>query len=159
MADHGGRESVVVRAADTDDRAAVQGVLDAALLEPGDVSDLLAAGRGLVAEREEGGTAVGTLLAPATVPAADRPSPDGGTGTAGPEPSVDAHVLAVAVRPGARGRGVGSALVRAAGEDWGRLGAAYEPVLRPFYEGLGFESVGTLEDGREYGVRPAQPGG
>jgi len=54
------------------------------------------------------------------------------------------HVEAVAVRRSRRGRGVGTLLVRAAGDRWRPLSATFDASLRPFYEGLGFD-VGPVE--------------
>lgn len=64
------------------------------------------------------------------------------------------RVVAVAVRPGRRGRGIGSALIEAAdGDDAGRLLAAFDPSVRPFYESLGFDVRPAAEEGRLLGVR------
>lgn len=62
-----------------------------------------------------------------------------------------AHVEAVAVRRSRRGQGVGSALVTAALDRWGRLTAAFDPDVRPFYESLSFAV--ECRDGRCWGVR------
>jgi GNAT superfamily N-acetyltransferase len=51
----------------------------------------------------------------------------------------DAEIDAVAVRPGRRGQGVGSALVTAAAERRSELVAEFDPGIRPFYESLGFD--------------------
>lgn len=64
------------------------------------------------------------------------------------------EVEAVAVRPGRRGQGVGTALVEAAAEREGTLTAEFDEEVRPFYESLGFE-VEALGAGRCRGVRPA----
>ncbi|WP_050049394.1 GNAT family N-acetyltransferase [Halanaeroarchaeum sulfurireducens] len=50
-----------------------------------------------------------------------------------------AHIEAIAVRRRRRDQGVGTALVEAATERWGRLTAAFDPPVRPFYESLGFD--------------------
>jgi len=53
---------------------------------------------------------------------------------------VGREIEAVAVRPKRRGQGIGTALVGvASGRGGGRLVAAFDAGLRPFYEGLGFE--------------------
>ena len=63
-----------------------------------------------------------------------------------------AHVEAIAVRPGRRGQGVGSALVEAASDRYGKLSAGFDGGVRPFYASLGFD-VEPLGDGRFRGVR------
>ena len=47
-----------------------------------------------------------------------------------------AHVRAIAVRRRRRGRGIGSALVSAATEEFGPLVADFDDAIRPFYESL-----------------------
>ena len=61
------------------------------------------------------------------------------------------EIVAVAVRPGRRGQGVGTALVEAAADRRERLTAGFDPGVRPFYESLGFEI--ECDDGRCQGVR------
>jgi GNAT superfamily N-acetyltransferase len=61
------------------------------------------------------------------------------------------HVAAVAVRPGRRGQGVGTALVEAAAARRDRLTADFDSGVRPFYESLGFDV--ERSDGRCRGVR------
>lgn len=51
----------------------------------------------------------------------------------------DSHVEAIAVRRTHRGKGIGSALVRAAADREGELTAEFDPGVREFYEALGFE--------------------
>jgi GNAT superfamily N-acetyltransferase len=60
-------------------------------------------------------------------------------------------IEAVAVRPGRRGQGIGTALVEAAARRRPRLRAGFEPAVRPFYERLGFEI--RCSDGRCRGER------
>lgn len=62
-----------------------------------------------------------------------------------------AEIEAVAVRPGRRGQGIGSALVEAAAERCEELTAGFDPSVRPFYESLGFEI--TCEEERCRGRR------
>ena len=50
-----------------------------------------------------------------------------------------AEIHAVAVRPGRRGRGIGTALVEAAAARRETVTAAFDPSVRPFYESLGFD--------------------
>ncbi|MFB6308206.1 MAG: GNAT family N-acetyltransferase [Haloarculaceae archaeon] len=49
------------------------------------------------------------------------------------------HVSAIAVRRRRRGQGIGTALIERALDRRGRLTAAFDADLRPFYEKLGFE--------------------
>ena len=109
--------SVTVREARPDERVAVRGVVDAAMLEPGDVAGAIERGDALVAV--EDGRVLGALLLD--------PRENG------------AHVDAVAVRRARRGRGIGTALVETAAERADRLTAEFDPGVRPFYESLGFE--------------------
>jgi len=104
-----------VRPAREGDRADVLGVLDAGFLhtDPDHVAERIAAGTVLVAVEE--GRILGALVA------------DG------------ERIVAVAVRPNRRGQGIGRSLVEAAADRWGRLIAAFDEGVRPFYESLGFE--------------------
>lgn len=63
-----------------------------------------------------------------------------------------AEIAAIAVRPGRRGQGIGTALIEAAGARWGQLEAAFDPSLVPFYRQAGFEIACS---DRCRGVRPA----
>lgn len=49
------------------------------------------------------------------------------------------EIEAVAVRPGRRGQGVGTALIAAAAGRRPSLSAGFDPELRPFYTALGFD--------------------
>lgn len=135
------RPGMEVRPADPGEVPAVATVLDAALLETGDLPARVADGDVLVAVEE--GRVLGSLVVapPAGAPAWTR------------ERDADAHLAAVAVRRRRRGQGIGTALVESAA-DRGRLTAAFDADLRPFYEGLGF-AVEPAGDGRFRGVRPA----
>lgn len=68
----------------------------------------------------------------------------GGLVLRGPE------IEAVAVRPGRRGQGIGSALVEEAAGRRPFITAGFDPSVRPFYERVGFEIV--CENGRCRGV-------
>ena len=107
-----------------DETAAVRGILDAAMLRIEDAA--LEEGTTLVAVE---GRLLGALVL------------DG------------EEIVAVAVRPGRRGQGVGTALVEAAAARRERLTAGFDPGVRPFYESLGFEI--ECDDGRCRGVRRA----
>lgn len=54
----------------------------------------------------------------------------------------DVRIEPIAVRPGRRGQGVGTALIRAAGDRWGRLTATFDADLTSFYRQAGFEIEG-----------------
>lgn len=114
-------------------------VLDAAMLETGDLRARAAADDVLVATEDGRVLGAAVLLPPTRAPAWAR------------DRDADAHLDAVAVRRRRRDQGVGTVLVRAAG-DRGRLTAAFDATLRPFYEGLGFV-VEPAGDGRLRGVR------
>jgi len=51
----------------------------------------------------------------------------------------DAEIVAIAVRPGRRGQGIGRALVTRAKQDRQRLVAEFDPGVRPFWAAVGFE--------------------
>jgi len=121
-------DGVAVREARPDERVAVRRVVDAAMLEPGDVMGAIDRGDALVAVA--GGRVVGALVLE---------SRDDG-----------AHVAAVAVSRARRGQGIGTALVAAAAERTARLTAAFDPNVRPFYESLGFD-IEPGGDGRLWG--------
>nr|WP_276305747.1 GNAT family N-acetyltransferase [Halomarina sp. PSR21] len=123
-----------VRTARPDDHLDVRRVLDAALLEVGDVAAAIDRGEVLVAVetgREDRADETERVLG-ALVLDSDR-------------------VEAVAVRRRRRGRGIGTALVEAASERRGRLTADFREAVRPFYEALGFAV--EERDGRLWGVR------
>lgn len=65
------------------------------------------------------------------------------------------EIDAIAVRPGRRGQGIGTALVDAAADRRHRLVAEFDPRVRPFWESLGFE-VETVADGRLRGVQSGE---
>lgn len=124
-----------VRRARPGERVAVSRILDAALLDLGDL-DLEAAirdGRAVVALVD--GTVLGALV------------------FAPHERGSGAHVEAVAVRRARRDEGIGTALVGWLRER-GRVTADCRPAVRPFYEALGFRLV--ERDGRLCGVIEAR---
>lgn len=133
-----------VRRADPEDLPAVATVLDAAMLDTGDLGARIDAGDVLVAE--EGGRVLGAAV---VVPSERAPAWSR-------ERGADAHLAAVAVRRRRRDQGIGSALVEAA-LDRGRVTAAFDAPLRDFYESLGF-AVESTDDGRLRGVADGRGG-
>jgi GNAT superfamily N-acetyltransferase len=116
---------VRVRESRPDERAAVLGVLDGAMLDldadlTGDATTTLVA--------DEEGRVLGTLVL------------DG------------EEIVAVAVRRSRRGQGIGTALVETAATRRGRLVAEFRDRERPFYASLGFDIEPADEDGRLRGV-------
>ena len=113
-----------IREADSTDLSEIASILDAAYLqlEIDSLRERIAAGTVLVAVATRNGPAV-----------------SGSTG-----PILGALVLAgetitaIAVRPGRRGQGVGSALVSEAKTRRERLVAAFDPSVRHFWESVGF---------------------
>ncbi|MDT3433878.1 GNAT family N-acetyltransferase [Haloarcula sp. 1CSR25-25] len=63
------------------------------------------------------------------------------------------HIEAIAVRRRRRGQGIGTALVEAASDRRGRVTAAFDADVRPFYEALGFAIEPLSESDRYRGVR------
>lgn len=125
---------VSVREATDDDRLDVRRILDAAMLQIRvELGERISAGDVLVALEDGKDSILGALV---LVPLED----DGIESDA-------AHIDAVAVRRARRGRGVGSALVRAAADRCGPLTAEFDPDVRPFYESLGFEISRVDGDG------------
>ena len=110
------------------DHIAVMGVLDAAMLavDAGTVRERLADGDVVLAV--DGDRLLGALVL------------DG------------REVEAVAVRPGRRGTGIGTALVEAALDRRGGLVAEFDARVRPFYRAMGFE-IEPIGDGRYRGLR------
>lgn len=60
------------------------------------------------------------------------------------------EIEAIAIRPGRRGQGIGSKLVREAARRRPYLSARFDPAVEPFYTRLGFDLV--REDARLRGV-------
>jgi GNAT superfamily N-acetyltransferase len=128
---------MIVRPATDGESETAIGILDAAALETDTetVQASIAADRTLVAVAE--GRVLGAAVCYRTAEGGER-----------------ALVLdAIAVRPGRRGQGIGTELVERALERFGRVEAAFDPGVRPFYASLGFD-IEPMEDGdRRYGVR------
>ncbi|WP_254762439.1 GNAT family N-acetyltransferase [Natrinema marinum] len=139
-----------VRTATPDDALEVRRILDAALLEPGDVEERIAAGDVLVAGDRRGGTETDGH-------GGSSDGDDGSErilGTAVLEPIAadsGAHVGAIGVRRRHRGQGIGRALIERALEREGRLTARFDDGVRPFYERLGF-SIEPIDERRNRGV-------
>ena len=123
-----------VRVAGADDHLAVMRVLDGAMLaaDAAEVRRHIDAGDALVAVDE--GRVLGAVVL--------RPREDG------------AVVDSVAVRRARRGQGIGTALVEAASERYGRLTAECDERVRPFYVSMGFE-VERVSGDRFQGTFPA----
>lgn len=127
-----------VRPAVRDDLLDLATVLDAAMLETGDLEAHVTAGDVLVADESGRVLGAAVVVPPERAPTWSR------------ERDADAHVTAVAVRRRRRNQGIGSSLVEAA-LDRGRVTAAFDTDLREFYESLGF-TVESCGDGRLRGV-------
>lgn len=130
--------TVHVRLAEATDALEVRRILDAAMLEYGDVESLIDSERVLIAgdcrgESDDGERLLGALLLEPR------------------EHERGAHVTAVAVRRRQRGRGVGSALIERGLEREGRLTAHFDGDVRPFYDRLGF-ALERIESDRYRGV-------
>lgn len=133
-----------VRTATRDDALEVRRILDAALLEPGDVEDRIDDGDVLVAGDDRGASRDGDD--------GDRSERILGTAVLEPlETESGAHVGAIGVRRRHRNRGIGRALIDAALEREGRLTARFDDGVRPFYERLGF-SIEPIDEQRHRGV-------
>ena len=104
------------------DLAAVMNVFDGADLavSAAAVERAIAAGRVLVV-RSDADTVLGALLVQQR---------DG-----------NSDIEAIAVRPGRRGQGFGTALVEAAVDRWAPLFARFDSAVWPFYRFLGFQPV------------------
>ncbi|WP_226482189.1 GNAT family N-acetyltransferase [Natrinema amylolyticum] len=133
-----------VRTATDDDALEVRRILDAAMLEPGDVERRIADGDVLVAGDRRGGSE----------PTGDAGGSErilGAAVLAPLEGEPGAHVGAIGVRRRHRGRGIGSTLLDRALEREGRLTARFDDGVRPFYERLGF-SIEPIDERRHRGV-------
>ncbi|ELY97964.1 GNAT family N-acetyltransferase [Natrialba asiatica] len=138
---------VHVRTAGPDDELDIRRIIDAAMLDPGDVEaridneDVLVAGdrRGVTdefAETPETSERERILGAIVLVPHTDERG---------------AHISAVAVRNRHRNRGIGRELVTRALERERRLTARFDADVRPFYEALEF-AIEPVDDRRYRGV-------
>ncbi|AHG00607.1 GCN5 family acetyltransferase [Halostagnicola larsenii XH-48] len=163
------------RIATQDDALEVRRILDAAMLEPGDVesridaNDVFVAGDRWPATRADHGRSAqgGGSTRTESDDAAQigrEESTDTDERILGAivlEPLADvgeppesaaegAHVSAIGVRRRHRGRGIGRALIERALEREGRLTAHFDAGVRPFYESLEF-SIEAIDDERYRG--------
>lgn len=115
-----------VRTADPSEHADVLSVLDAAALQTDSEQVRAAIERDVVfvATPDEGETVLGALVL------------SGG------------EIVAVAVRPGRRGQGIGRRLVSRAKRSRERLVAVHERGVTPFWTAVGFEPAGETDNGR-----------
>lgn len=110
-----------VRSATAAELPAVMTVLDSGSLETSaaTVESAIDAGRVLVAA--DGGPVLGALVLEPT------------------DATDVTRISAIAVRPGRRGQGIGTALVQAATDRYGRLVAEFGAGVRPFWDAQGFD--------------------
>lgn len=130
------RASISIREGQPGEAAALLAILDAAALQT-DLETLrhaLRAGTVLVATRA-GSDASDVVLGVVVAPHSEQ------TTSRGPVSNRYAVITAIAVRPGVRGRGIGTALVEGLCETHDRLEAHFDPAVRPFWESLGFETT------------------
>ncbi|MEY7849304.1 GNAT family N-acetyltransferase [Natrarchaeobius sp. A-rgal3] len=146
-----------VRVASGDDALEVRRILDAAMLEPGDVEGRIATDDVLVAGDRRGVATNGGTPASDTAPRPNGGEPDAGDerilGTIVLEPAEGdgAHVSAIGVRRRHRGRGIGTTLIERTLEREGRLTVRFDEGVRPFYEALEF-SIEPIDEQRYRGV-------
>lgn len=139
-----------VRTATADDALAVRRILDAAMLDPGDVEARIADGDVLVAG-DRVATADGEP--PASGPSAEAGERERLLGAVVLEAREHgAYVAAIGVRRRHRDRGIGTALIEHALDREGALTARFDANVRPFYEALGF-SIDPVGDRRLRGYR------
>jgi GNAT superfamily N-acetyltransferase len=124
-----------VRTAGPDDALEVRRILDAVMLEPGDVEARIDAGDVLIAGDRRGEGSTERILGSLVCEPRER----------------GAHIGAVGVRRRHRGRGIGRRLVEHALERERRLTAHFEDDVRPFYEALGF-AIESIDEDRHRGV-------
>ena len=142
------------RIASTDDALEVRRILDAAMLEPGDVEGRIQANDVFVAGDRWPATRSESLESTQISRGESAKTDERILGTVVLErlegPVDGAHVSAIGVRRKHRGRGIGRALVEAALEREGRLTAHFDAGVRPFYEALEF-SIESIDDERYRG--------
>ncbi|WP_323172819.1 GNAT family N-acetyltransferase [Natrialba sp. PRR66] len=138
---------VHVRTADPDDELDVRRIIDAAMLDLGDIEARIGNEDVLVAGDQRGVTDEFTETA-------ETSERERILGVIVLDPHTDergAHISAVAVRNRHRNRGIGRELVSRALEREGRLTARFDADVRPFYEALEF-AIEPVDDRRYRGV-------
>lgn len=117
---------MTVRLAEPSDHAELLGILDAAALQTDSeqVREAIERDAVFVATAGERETILGALVLSGT------------------------EILAVAVRPGRRGQGLGRRLVARAKRSRERLVAVHEHGVAPFWQAVGFERVGETAAGQ-----------
>ncbi len=131
-----------VRPATPDDSLEVRRILDAAMLEPGDVETRTTAGDVLVAGDRRGATNSGS---------SDGERILGALVLEPHERDRGSHVAAIGVRRRHRNRGIGRLLIERALDRERRLTARFDDGVRPFYESLDF-AIEPIDDHRYRGV-------
>ena len=128
---------ITTRPADGDEYVDVMRILEGALLDvdAGEVRERIDAEDVLVAVETADSAVDGSDAAPVIAAMVIVPR------------NAGVHIEAIAVNRSRRGRGIGSALVRAgirhaAGRGFDRIVAGFDPDLREFYAGIGF-SIGA----------------
>ncbi|XVH30240.1 GNAT family N-acetyltransferase [Haloferacaceae archaeon DSL9] len=141
---------VAIRSGRPGDLVAAMRLLDGALLDTdaARVRERLDDGDVLIAVDDETPVGVAVFERPST-------SSPTASSTVDADPDATAHLAAIAVRRSRRGRGIGTALVAAGADRYGRLTADCDDRVRPFYESLGFDL--ERDDGRLRGVLTAVP--
>ena len=158
-----------IREATPEDALDVRRLLDAAMLEPGDVEHHVDEGNVLVAGTQRRTTTgdvrevlLGTLVltdGPGVGPEIESRvshERDADTDTCGDDDEAatnrGSHIAALAVRRRHRDNGIGTALVERALERERHLSAAFDERVKPFYDALEFE-IQPIDDRRYRGVR------
>ncbi|MCU4926008.1 GNAT family N-acetyltransferase [Halobacteria archaeon AArc-dxtr1] len=140
--------SVRVRTARPADAIDVRRILDAAMLEPGNVEGRIEAGDVLVATDRVSRAADSANSSDHGESTRERI-----LGTLVLEPGAEsAHIAAIGVRRRHRDRGIGRALVEHAAEREPTLTARFDADVRPFYEALSFH-IEPIDDRRFRGYR------
>ncbi|MFP8953371.1 GNAT family N-acetyltransferase [Natrialbaceae archaeon A-arb3/5] len=146
--------AVYVRTATSDDALTVRRILDAAMLEPGDVEARISYGDVLVAGDRRGGTRTSERANGSTSDAAATSERVLGALVLDSLDEDGSHVSAIGVRRRHRNRGIGRALIERALEREGKLTARFDERVRPFYESLDF-AIEPIDGKRHRGTAVA----